>query len=212
MQRLFAEDWAFTTRELLEGLPWFPAIQKVGECVARGVPDGPDAHIESFRHAILGAIACAEHSIRIATPYFLPDASLIAALSVAALRGMSVDVLLPGKNNIALVHWATRALLWQIAERGCRIWMTPAPFDHTKMMVVDGFVSLVGSSNWDPRSLRLNFEFNLECYNETLAANLSEVFDERVRCARRVTLEELDNRSLPIKLRDGLARLASPYL
>ena len=77
---------------------------------------------------------------------------------------------------------------------------------------MDDLVSLVGSSNWDPRSLRLNFEFNLECYDRTLAASLTAIVEERIRCARRLTLAELDGRSLAIKLRDGIARLASPYL
>ena len=79
-------------------------------------------------------------------------------------------------------------------------------------MVVDDLVSFVGSSNWDPRSLRLNFELNLECYDRTLAASLTAIVEERIRCAHRLTLAELDGRLLAIKLRDGIARLASPYL
>jgi cardiolipin synthase A/B len=79
-------------------------------------------------------------------------------------------------------------------------------------MVVDDVVSFVGSSNWDPRSLRLNFELNLECYDRTLAANLTAIIHERIHYARRLTLAELDGRFLAIKLRDGIARLASPYL
>ena len=146
------------------------------------------------------------------TPYFLPDASLITALNVAALRGIAVDIVLPGKNNIRLIQWASTSLLWQVVERGCRVWISPPPFDHAKVMVVDDLVSFVGSSNWDPRSLRLNFEFNLECYDRTLAASLTAIVEERIRCARRLTLAELDGRSLAVKLRDGIARLASPYL
>ena len=146
------------------------------------------------------------------TPYFLPDAPLITALNVAAMRGIAVDIILPGKNNNPLVQWASTSLLWQLVERGCRVWISPPPFDHTKLLVVDNLASFVGSSNWDPRSLRLNFEFNLECYSKTLAAELMACIHERIRCAHFCSLADLDGRILAVKLRDGIARLASPYL
>jgi cardiolipin synthase len=212
IQRVFAEDWLYCTGEVLKDEAWFPAVSPAGTDLVRGMPDGPDEHFESFRHALLGAIASAETSIRVITPYFLPDAALITALNVAALRGIAVDIVLPGENNILLVQWATTSLLWQVVERGCHIWISPPPFDHSKAFVVDDVVTFIGSSNWDPRSLRLNFEFNLECYSEELAATLGRIIDERIQCARLLTLAELDGRSLAIRLRDGIARLASPYL
>ena len=97
-------------------------------------------------------------------------------------------------------------------EHGCRIWLTPPPFDHSKLMVVDGCWALLGSANWDPRSLRLNFEFNVECYDAELAGRLEGLFEARRRGARRITLGEVDARSLPVRLRDGLARLLTPFL
>lgn len=212
IQDVFADDWSFCTGETLKGDLWFPQLLPQGNVLARGIPDGPDEDFESFRHALLGAMACAECSIRVVTPYFLPDAPLITALNVAALRGITVDIVLPGENNIPLVRWASTSLLWQVVDRGCRVWISPPPFDHTKLMVVDDLVSFVGSSNWDPRSLRLNFEFNLECYDRTLASQLTSIVQERIHGAHRLTLAELDGRSLAIKLRDGIARLASPYL
>ena len=212
IQSVFAEDWLYCTGEILQDERWFPQISPAGTVLARGISDGPDEHFESFRHALLGAIASAETSIRVLTPYFLPDAALITALNVAALRGIAVDIVLPGENNILLVQWATTALLWQVVERGCRIWVSPPPFDHAKAVVVDDVVTFIGSSNWDPRSLRLNFEFNLECYSRELAAQIAGIIDERIQHARLLTLAELDGRSLAIRLRDGIARLASPYL
>jgi cardiolipin synthase len=92
------------------------------------------------------------------------------------------------------------------------VWFSPPPFDHTKLMVVDGLWSLVGSTNWDPRSLRLNFEFNVECYDRELAAQLTEVVAQKMQLAKQVTQEQLDARNYLAKLRDGVARLASPYL
>lgn len=212
MQAVFADDWSFCTGEVLEGSDWFPEIGAKGKVLARGVSDGPDEHFESFRHILLGAIARAESSIMIVTPYFLPDASLIVALNVAALRGIAVDIVLPGENNIPLVKWASTSQLWQVVGRGCRVWISPPPFDHTKLLVVDGLASFVGSSNWDPRSLRLNFELNLECYDRALASQLAALIRDRIRCARPLTMAELDGRSLVIRLRDGIAGLAAPYL
>ena len=95
-EEMFADDWSFCTGEVLKGSAWFPNIDQSGSVLARGVQDGPDEHFESFRHLLLGAIASAESSILVVTPYFLPDASLIVALNVAALRGIAVDIVLPG--------------------------------------------------------------------------------------------------------------------
>jgi cardiolipin synthase A/B len=157
-------------------------------------------------------IACARSSLYIVTPYFLPDASLTTALNVAALRGVEVNIVVPEKNNLVLVQWASQAMWWQLLARGCRMWLSPPPFDHTKLMLVDDVWTLVGSANWDPRSLRLNFEFNVECYDGELAGQLSQLVARKQQASRRISLQDVDARPLPIKLRDGLARLASPYL
>ena len=213
LQEVFVEDWAFTTGELLEGERWFPPPEPAGSALARGISDGPDENFERLRMTLLGAMTAARKSITVVTPYFLPDATLINALNVAAMRGVEVNILLPEKSNIRLVQWASTAQLWQVLQRGCRVWLTPPPFDHTKLIVVDGAWVMFGSSNWDPRSLRLNFEFDLECYDRGLAELLQQwLRDERLAHARPVTLADVDGRSLPVKLRDGLARLLSPYL
>jgi cardiolipin synthase len=212
LQSAFAEDWLFTTGEPLDGEAFFPRLRAAGDVVARGIPDGPDEDFETIRWLLLGALAIARERVRIVTPYFLPDAGLVTALDVAVMRGVQVDVVLPERGNLPLVQWAQTAQLWQILNRGCRVWMTPPPFDHTKLMVIDGAWSLVGSANWDPRSLRLNFEFEVECYDPEVARSLEGLAEERIARARQVTLEEVDGRRLPTKLRDGVARLFSPYL
>ena len=212
LQEVFADDWFFTTGEALRGEKWFPALESRGPVIARGVADGPDEDFEKLRWTILGALAAAQRSIRIATPYFLPEPAIISALNLAAMRGAVVDILLPAKGNLPFVQWASTAHWWQVLERGCRIWLSPPPFDHSKLFLVDGWWALVGSTNWDPRSLRLNFEFNLECYDPALTHTLSEWFDAHLKQSRRVTLEEVDSRSLPVRLRDGAARLLTPFL
>lgn len=212
LQEVFVDDWAFCTGELLQGDPWFATNEPDGSVLARGIPDGPDDAFETLRLTLLGAIACARTSVHVVTPYFLPDASLIAALNISALRGVEVNIVLPAENDLVLVQWASTGLLRQILERGCRVWLSPPPFDHTKLMLVDELWALLGSANWDPRSLRLNFEFNVECYDRELATSLTELVQSKIRNSRELKLEDVNRRSLPIKLRDGVAGLFSPYL
>jgi cardiolipin synthase len=136
----------------------------------------------------------------------------VAALNLAALRGVRVDIILPTKNNLPFVHWASRAMWWQVLERGCHIWLTPPPFDHSKLMIVDGHWVLLGSANWDARSLRLNFEMNVECYSREFAREMGKIIDRKICGAHEVTLVEVDARLVSVKLRDAVARLFSPFL
>jgi cardiolipin synthase len=208
----FAVDWAFTTREVLGGPAWFPEIDPAGEVAARGITDGPDQDFEKVRWAILAAIAGARRSVSVITPYFVPDSGVITALSVAALRGVNVDILLPARSNLPYIDWATMAILWQVVKSDCRVYLQPPPFDHTKLMLVDGAWVRFGSSNWDARSLRLNFEFDVECYDAAFGAEMEALFARKRDAARLLTAEQLDGRPLPVRLRDGMARLLSPYL
>ena len=212
MQEVFVDDWLFTTRESLRGEGWFPIPSPAGQVLARSVADGPDENFERLRWTFLGALASARHSVQILTPYFLPDTAVVSALNLAAMRGVQVDIILPSKSNLPFVQWASRAMWWQVLKHGCRIWLTLPPFDHSKVMIVDDAWVLLGSGNWDARSLRLNFEFNLECYDTVLAGRLAALVRGKLASAQPVTLEQIDGRPLPIRLRDGVARLATPYL
>jgi cardiolipin synthase len=146
------------------------------------------------------------------TPYFLPDPVLMKALHLAAQRGVEVDIIVPEVGNLPVVRWAMWGHYREVLYQGIRLWLTPPPFDHSKLFVVDGYWSSIGSANWDPRSLRLNFEFNLECYDEGLGQSLEDHVRNRLTDGRLLTVEELDGRSLFRRLRDGTARLWTPYL
>jgi len=212
LQEAFTDDWLFTTGETLRGEPWFPKLDDAGGVLARGVSDGPDEDFEKLRWTLLGALSIARYSVKIVTPYFLPDPPLTSALNLAAMRGVKVEIILPSKNNLVFIQWASRAMWWQLLEHGSRIFLTRPPFDHSKLMIVDGCWVLLGSANWDPRSLRLNFEYNLECYDVELAKQLESLVVMKLEGAHEVTLKEVDERPLPLRLRDGIARLATPYL
>jgi len=206
----FARDWSFVMDEELEGEAWFPALDMAGDATARVITSGPDQDVEKVEFAVLQAIACARSSIQLMTPYFLPDDRLMTALSMAAMRGVTVDIVLPQRSDHPLVDWATHANIGPLLKDGGRIWRSPPPFRHSKTMVVDDEWCLIGSSNWDMRSLRLNFELCMEVYDRALAAALQQLM-ENSRGAR-LTEGELDARNLPVRLRDAGVRLMLPYL
>jgi cardiolipin synthase len=212
LQRAFAEDWTFTTGEKLVGPLWYPGQQFHGDCIARGISDGPDEDFDKLRLVLLGALSAARSSIRIMTPYFLPDNELTANLRIAALRGVDVRILIPVNNNLRMVHWACLAGLEELLASGCRIFFTPPPFDHSKLVTIDNGWALLGSANWDPRSLILNFEFNVECYDDRFAATVNAMMDRKIAGSREVTRGGLVNIRWWKKLRNNFIRLFSPYL
>ncbi|EIC21500.1 phosphatidylserine/phosphatidylglycerophosphate/cardiolipin synthase [Thiorhodovibrio frisius] len=208
----FEVDWHFTTGERLSGNAWFPPLMPLGDSLARCLPDGPDEDFDVIRRMMLGALAQARQRVCIISPYFLPDQVLLTALNVTALRGVDVRILLPERNNLRFVEWAAQAQTRQILAGGSRMFLSPPPFDHTKLMLVDDLWCFFGSSNWDPRSLRLNFELNVEVYDRPLARHLQLLFDAKLQAATEINAQQMRTRSVPIKLRDGAARLLSPYL
>ncbi len=212
LQRAFLEDWHFVTGELLDTPRFFPTVACQGEALARCISDGPDREFRKLEQIIMGALACAGESVLIMTPYFVPDRPMAAALITTALRGVDVRIVLPAGNNLPFVHWASRALLGDLLSNGVRVFYQPPPFVHTKLFMVDDIWTLIGSANLDARSLRLNFELNLSVFDSSLAAHVRHHFEAALAASREMTLEELEQCSMPIKLRDNFARLFSPYL
>ncbi|MGV1753377.1 phospholipase D-like domain-containing protein [Agrobacterium sp. CG674] len=210
-----AEDWLFTTRERLDGPVWdvtLPEGKPGSPVLARVVASGPDNSIETSHKMLMGAFSIARSSIRIMSPYFLPDRELISALTTAARRGVQVDIIVPANNNLTLVDHAMTAQFDQILKSNCRIWRATGPFNHSKLLVIDDRWSYVGSSNLDPRSLRLNFEVDIEVIDEGFAGAVSERINEALENARQVKLEELRARSFLLRLFEKILWLASPYL
>jgi cardiolipin synthase len=206
----FAGQWYFTTGEKLTGAAWFPALAPVGDSLVRAVTSGPDQDLEKIEMLVLEAIGCARSSIKIMTPYFLPDDRIITALALAAMRSVEVDLVLPEHSNHPTVDWALRAHIGPLLAAGCRVWTHLPPFDHSKLLAVDGIWCFIGSANWDMRSFRLNFEINLEVYH----SGLIELVSAKITANQttQVMSADLDRRSLPIRLRDNAAHLMLPYL
>ncbi len=206
----FAADWMFATDEELDGDAWFPDTFEDGPATARVITAGPDQDIEKIELVMLQAIASAQTGVRLMTPYFLPDGRLVTALCLAAMRGVTVDIVVPEKSDHRAVDWAARDNFGPLIDAGCHVWLNPPPFDHSKILVVDRTWTLIGSTNWDSRSFRLNFELNLEVYHSDLAEDLDRLVESKQ--GRRVHGRELRARSVPVRLRDAAMRLTQPYL
>jgi cardiolipin synthase len=212
IQRVFAEDWAFCTGESLDGPQWFPKLTSAGNTNAIGIVDGPDEDMEVMPAAFFAALNAAREEVKIITPYFLPNAVLMAALRLCTVRGVKVTILTPGENNIPVVGWAAQTLYPELLVAGCRIFESTPPFDHSKIFLIDGVWSFLGSTNWDPRSLRLNFEFNLACHDAELCQRLAAEIDAKMVHSREITLEMLEAAPVFQRLRNGFARLFIPAL
>ena len=210
-----SEDWRFTTDEHLSGPAWAvtpPAFHPGEGLLVRAVPSGPDKSLETNHKIMMGAFSVAEKHIRIMTPYLLPDRELVSALVTAARRGVIVDIVVPAQNNLVLVDMAMTAQFDQLLKDGCRIWRAKGAFNHSKLMSVDDVWAYVGSSNLDPRSLRLNFEIDLEVYDAKTAAALSKRIDQYVATGTSVKLAELKKRPFSRRLLERIVWLGSPYL
>ena len=210
-----SEDWRFTTKELLVGEAWLiaaPAKQPGEPVFMRVVPSGPDRSVEANHRMLMGAFSVARKNIHIMSPYFLPDRELISALVTAARRGVEVDIVVPSVNNLTLVDRAMTAQFDQILKSHCRIWRASGNFNHSKLLAIDGTWAYVGSSNLDPRSLRLNFEVDLEVMDPAFAAEVEGLIDKAMASAKPVLLQHLMARSFWVRLIDRLIWLGSPYL
>jgi cardiolipin synthase A/B len=214
MQRVFAEDWHFCTGEWLHGPRWFTEPDMPGDVSIIGLPDGPDDDMQTISLAIATALDDARRDVRIVTPYFLPPEPIFSSLISCALRGVRVRIITPSgaANNLPFVHWASRTMYAPFLRRSIRIFEQEAPFDHSKLLIIDGIFSMIGSTNIDPRSLKLNFEFNLACFDDHLSARLNREFDLKLARSTEITFDTLALQTLPARLRNGVARLFTPLL
>jgi cardiolipin synthase len=212
MAQVFLSDWGFVTGEYIAPPTTTTVTDFSGNAICRTIVDGPNEDLGRLATILVGAIALARKRIVIVTPYFLPSLEIIVALQAAALRGVQVTIILPAKNNLPFVHWATRNMLWQLLRWGVRVYYQPPPFAHTKLFLVDNHYTQIGSANIDSRSLRLNFELAIEVYDEAFSALLTNHVENLLVQSQEIFLEDIERRALVIRTRDAIAWLFSPYL
>ena len=212
LRRAFLLDWGFATGEFDQrDLPPSSNIMS-GDSLCRMVLDGPGTEADPLNDLYWG------HQQRPA--YGAHHDALFPAVARTHRRpaqrgpagGVSVRVVLPGKNNLPFVHWATFRLLPVLLEAGVRVWFQPPPFAHTKLLAVDGYYCQIGSANLDARSMRLNFELNMEVFDPEFHTAMALHMDMTMARSREVTLKDLKQRPLILKLRDAACWLFSPYL
>lgn len=212
LRAVFAEDWASANGEPLPLLVRTADLGDEARCDCRVVSDGPDEQLDHLSLLIEGVISAARHRVTIVTPYFLPERRLIGALQSAALRGVVVSVVIPQENNWPVVRWALGNKLWELLIAGVCVFEQPAPFAHTKCLLVDDDYVLIGSTNLDPRSLRLNFELGVEIFDAHFSNSVSNLVAKMIARAHPITRTTIGERTVLQRLRDALAALLTPYI
>ncbi len=213
LERAFLTDWNHCTPE--DDQVYFTPSnlnRSESDVWTRLILDGPNENLDQLNEVLNGIVAVAQKRVWIMTPYFLPFPELVGALQSALHRGVDVKIFLPERTNIHLAHYAAQHNLKQILAKNLPVYLQPAPFVHTKAILIDDRYGLVGSANLDPRSLRLNFELGVEVFSTEFANRLENYFQQQLAESTQLVKTELTNKPFPIRLRNAAAWLFSPYL
>ncbi len=207
LQAAFNDNWIKITGEVLNGATYFPPLERAGDIDAHLFIASPAGGSESMHLMYLMAVAAAEHGIDLAASYFVPDELLSRAIVAARKRGVRVRILVPGPHiDSATVRIASKAEWGDLLEAGAEIHVYQPTMLHTKMLVIDRELVSVGSTNFDPRSFRLNDEASLNIYDAGFAADMIKVFEADLQHATPYTLEMWRHRSLRERLEEMIVR------
>lgn len=216
LQYLFLGDWNFCAQKKLQPtMEFFPPIGSFpvnGRQVVQIAASGPDSDLPTVLFSMIQAINLASDEILITTPYFIPGESMLNALIIAALGGVSVKLLVPGKSDSRLVNAAAKSYYDELLEAGVEIYLYKKGFVHAKTLVSDDKIAIVGTANMDFRSFDLNFEVNAMVYSKETADELRRAFYEDIKDAEKIDPLAWQNRSKYRQLLEKIARLLSPLL
>jgi cardiolipin synthase len=214
LQYLFFCDWNFCSGQKLQPEDvYFNAYKRHNTNVSIQIAaSGPDSPTATVMLSLLKAINLAKKEILLTTPYFIPGETIINALKVASLGGVTVKVLAPGISDSRLVNAAAWSYYSDLLRAGVDIYLYRKGFIHVKTMVVDDYISIVGTANMDYRSFDLNFEVNAVIYSETVAEELREDFNNDLKDAEKIRVDTWLRRPLYKQLPERIARLLSPLL
>ena len=211
-QLSFVEDWNWAQDELIGDLVWEATKSKKNDVPVLILPTGPADRLATAELTFIHFINSAKERIWIATPYFVPDDATLAALQLAALHGVDVRILIPEKPDHLLVYFAAFAYFGEVDDLGVAFYRYQKGFMHQKVVLVDDYVSSVGSANFDNRSFRLNFELTSLVYDKTFCDEVAAMLERDFANSRRMEVGEGENKPLPFRLAAKLARLAAPVL
>lgn len=238
MQEVFAEDWYFTCKEDLADAPYFPGLeeglnrqrrpsrsallapqllQAPGDklhfpVASRVVDGGPDEPLLTTHKMFFLALTSARERLYIITAYFVPDGAILTALQTAAMRGVDVRIILPGKSDHNMTRHASRSCWEALLEAGVRLFELQGPILHAKLLLMDSTHVIVGSANMDIRSFRFSFEASTVVRGHPFNRSMTRIFLEAQENSVEISLPQFRNRPRKERLLEGMARLISPLL
>lgn len=212
LQIIFMADWYFVSKEILKGEKYFKPIKVGNGKLVQMVASGPDSDWESIGQAYFAAIASSTDYVYLSTPYLMPTADIVTALKTSALGGIDVRIIVPGLSDAITPKWGTNSYVQELLEAGVKVYFYKAGFIHSKVIVVDGLFSSVGTANLDFRSLETNFEVNAMVYDEEIAEVLTRQFLEDQDKSEQVILANWVKRPRINKIKESFARILSPML
>jgi cardiolipin synthase len=212
LQIIFMADWYFVSKEILKGEKYFKPIKVGNGKLVQMVASGPDSDWESIGQAYFAAIASSTDYVYLSTPYLMPTADIVTALKTSALGGIDVRIIVPGLSDAITPKWGTNSYVQELLEAGVKVYFYKAGFIHSKVIIVDGLFSSVGTANLDFRSLETNFEVNAMVYDEEIAEVLTRQFLEDQDKSEQVILANWVKRPRINKIKESFARILSPML
>ncbi len=213
LQGSFAENWRQASGEVLAGDRMFPPLEDVGAMRVVPLNASPAGPVSDIAFVYWLLFHSASEEVRIATPYFVPDPELELGIENAARRGVEVTLLVPGPHqDSALVEYASQTYYRRLLEAGVRIFEYQPTMMHAKTVTVDDTWAVIGSSNFDSRSFRLNYEIAMAVYDRPFVDELQASFDEDLENSREITLADVEQRSVFARARNHLALLLRDQL
>ncbi|SFE85861.1 cardiolipin synthase [Paenibacillus algorifonticola] len=212
LQQLFRSDWAFAAHEELDEERYMPKHHCQGHDPVLITPGGPDQIGEPILEAVVASVMAAQTSICLSTPYFIPDPGLLMALRVAALSGVDVRIIIPGKGDSQLVLWATLSYVEPLLKAGIRVFRYKKGFIHAKVLIIDRMLASVGTANMDMRSFYNNYEQNALLFDSDSIAQLAKDFRQDERDSEELSLAHFAKRPVMQKMAEAAAHLLSPLL
>ncbi len=212
LMQQFAQDWYFATREALTQECFYPPAPHPGQASVQLVAGGPDNDLNEVQLSVLSLLHRARERIWIMTPYFVPEPPLMAALQLAAMRGVDVRIIVPGKGNYFYLTAVTRSYYEELLPHGVHIYEYQPRMLHAKVVTIDGRYAMTGSANMDIRSLRINFELNLLIAGDGIVPQFEKMMEEDFRASELVDWGKFKHRPLRQKIAEAICRPLAPLL
>lgn len=212
LQKVFLLDWYFTHKSLQQSPYYFPETEIYKDNPLQIISSGPIDKYNSIERGILQAVNGATKNVYVQTPYFIPSENILNALQTAAISGVDIHVMIPKQSDNSFVDGATYSFVKDLLNYDINVYLYSAGFLHTKCLVIDDSLTIVGSANMDVRSFELSFETNAFIYDENTATKAKDIFMKDAEDSQKVLKHEWKKRSLFRRFFESVMRLFTPLL